>query len=116
VVQARSRPQLPLQRSERVIRAAKQHHGECAPIVQPHLAAAVSPRLCVDVVEQFLRRHPEFSLESVDHRLDSAARGPGLQLSTGQHGSDGMYIAVLRRAPDGGVASESATSPTATVN
>ena len=70
----------------------------------------------VDVVEQFLRRHPEFSLESVDHRLDSAARGPGLQLSTGQHGSDGMYIAVLRRAPDGGVASESATSPTATVN
>jgi 16S rRNA (cytosine967-C5)-methyltransferase len=51
-----------------------------------------------DVVEPFLARRPEFALEPVPGGLTSAAPGPGLQLGSALHGSDGMYIAVLRRS------------------
>ena len=51
-----------------------------------------------DVVGSFLARRPEFALEAVPGGLTSAAPGPGLQLGSALHGSDGMYIAVLRRS------------------
>jgi 16S rRNA (cytosine967-C5)-methyltransferase len=51
----------------------------------------------VDVVERFLAGMPQFDLEPVPGDLSSAAPGPGLQLGSARHGSDGMYIAVLRR-------------------
>lgn len=53
----------------------------------------------VDVVERFLARTPDVTIEPVPGDLRSAAPGPGLQLGSALHGSDGMYIAVLRRAP-----------------
>jgi 16S rRNA (cytosine967-C5)-methyltransferase len=54
----------------------------------------------VDVVERFLRRIPGFTAEPVVGDLRSAAPGPGLQLGSAEHGTDGMYIAVLRRTAD----------------
>ena len=59
----------------------------------------------VDVVERFLAQTPAFAMEAVPGMLRSAAPGPGLQLSSAAHGSDGMFIAVLRRGPDPAVAS-----------
>jgi 16S rRNA C967 or C1407 C5-methylase (RsmB/RsmF family) len=53
----------------------------------------------VDVVEGFLARTPDVAIEPVPGALRSAAPGPGLQLGSALHGSDGMYIAVLRRSP-----------------
>jgi 16S rRNA (cytosine967-C5)-methyltransferase len=52
----------------------------------------------VDVVEQFLSRTPAFTAQDVPGNLGSAAPGQGLQLGSAAHGSDGMFIAVLRRA------------------
>jgi 16S rRNA (cytosine967-C5)-methyltransferase len=51
----------------------------------------------VGVVEPFLARTPDASIEPVPGDLRSAASGPGVQLGSDLHGSDGMYIAVLRR-------------------
>jgi 16S rRNA (cytosine967-C5)-methyltransferase len=53
----------------------------------------------VDVVESFLARTPGVTAEPVPCDLPSAAPGPGLQLGSAIHGSDGMYIAVFRRSP-----------------
>lgn len=50
----------------------------------------------VDVVVRFLRARPDFALAPVPE-IDSVAPGPGVQLGTAEHGTDGMYLAVLRR-------------------
>jgi 16S rRNA C967 or C1407 C5-methylase (RsmB/RsmF family) len=53
----------------------------------------------VGVVESFLATHEGFTAEPVavvSDRGDGAR--PGLQLTPADHGCDGMYIAVLRRA------------------
>ena len=54
----------------------------------------------VDVIERFLERTPAFVLEAVPGDLAGATPGPGLQLGSAAHGSDGMFIAVLRRGTD----------------
>jgi 16S rRNA (cytosine967-C5)-methyltransferase len=51
----------------------------------------------VDVVGQFLSRTPDFIAQDVPVDLAGAAPGPGLQLGSEVHGSDGMFIAVFRR-------------------
>jgi 16S rRNA (cytosine967-C5)-methyltransferase len=52
----------------------------------------------VEVVDAFLRRHRGFSVEPPRVAVDSAVGGVGLQLGTARHGTDGMYLALLRRA------------------
>ena len=60
----------------------------------PHLAETVVPVLDV------LRRHPE--LEQVDARplfagVPALGEGPGVQLWPHRHGTDAMFLALLRR-------------------
>lgn len=55
----------------------------------------------VGVVDTFLTGHGDYTIEpTADAGLPGGhATGPGLQLSSAVHGCDGMYVAVLRRAP-----------------
>jgi 16S rRNA (cytosine967-C5)-methyltransferase len=56
-----------------------------------------------DVVEGFLDGHEDFSAEEVSKRLPDALRGvaigPGVQLLPHRDGTDGFFIARLRRYP-----------------
>ncbi len=54
----------------------------------------------VDVVERFLREHDDFSadeLASERPELGGARSGPGVQLLPDRDGTDGFFIARLRR-------------------
>ncbi len=51
------------------------------------------------VIEAFLGEHHEFSAEPAD----GAAAGPWLQLTPARDGTDGFFIARLRRDPGGGI-------------
>ncbi|MEO0462027.1 MAG: RsmB/NOP family class I SAM-dependent RNA methyltransferase [Pseudomonadota bacterium] len=48
-------------------------------------------------IEAFLERHPEWSIEVPNLPL-GAPRGKGMRLEPFQHGTDGFFVAILRRA------------------
>jgi len=57
----------------------------------------------VQVVETFLGEHPDFTAEDLSGQLPGAGDGPFLQLLPHREGTDGFFIARLRR--DGGTGS-----------
>ncbi len=93
-----------------------------APLVKPggklvYATCSVLPRENQEQIDAFLARHPEFEpvglaeawREATGGELPAAiADGSALRLSPGQHGTDGFYVAVLRRAARAAQSSESA--------
>lgn len=53
----------------------------------------------VDVIDAFLSTHDDFAIDPVATGIgdDAEDDGPGRQLTTADHGCDGMYLAVLGR-------------------